>query len=165
MNIKVLNVRRRAFCCCQGGGVISLIASVAAAVVVIGVSVVDSDALGSADSNVAAPTANSLDAVLGSWDGTLNGALLPPEGLDFVMTLEDDGEGGISGSLEGAYGFVFDITGGEFDEEWSTFTCTLVKVGNPEESAEMIALVGDDEMSGTMTDDEEFEADFEATRE
>lgn len=155
--------RRGGLCCCRSGGVTTLLGSIVAAGAIMGVSVyqTNTDHVPTAH-GVALAQATTADC-LGAWNGHASGGNLPPEGVDFLLTLEDDGEGGIVGTLDGGDQGAFDVVDGTFDESTSVFSCWIVNAENPEMAAEMSGTVDNGSMSGAIVAGD-MEIAFDATK-
>jgi hypothetical protein len=156
--------RRGFLCCCKkNGGVTTILSSLAVAGAMIGVSLYQASADDMPAAQAAALTSATVADCLGAWNGHASGGNLPPEGVDFLLTLEDDGEGGITGTLDGGDQGAFDVVDGTFDEATSVFSCWIVNSENPEMAAEMSGTVDNGSMSGAIVAGD-MQIDFDATK-
>jgi len=155
--------RRGFLCCCKSGGATTILGSLVAAGAMVGLSVYQANSDDAPTAETAALTSATIDDCFGTWNGLATGGNLPPEGVEFVLNLESDDEGGIIGTLDGGDQGSFDVIDGSFDADSSQFSCWIVNPDNPEMAAEMAGTVDNGAMSGSITAPD-MEIEFDATK-
>jgi tricorn protease-like protein/C-terminal processing protease CtpA/Prc len=102
------------------------------------------------------------DGVSGAWEGRATGGNMPPEGLEFTMSLSVSSGGSVSGSLSFATGGSASISSGSYDAETGQLEFTLEDPDGVTWS--FTGTVNDGNLDGTANASNGARADVEAER-